>query len=270
MSARPNSAPTVVSPSNNVTSRPKTVAASPVTNPWVEKKNLQGVSYWVNSVTNKMSATKPAECIDVPTVTQINNSNNASYDEDGNYDEEEPPEYLEQKEIFQQQQKQLEHDEAMARIMEEDRKIAENEMFDNEMNNQHTKKAFEIITEQRALMSVNRDNLIPSYHGWIQYILTHINGWIVFVGLALLVGSIWAYFKDLHLDSAAEFSQNLLFLQICAILFAILIFIHGQLGKLMFTLVVIVIVMVMVMLLFPFCILCSILSSDISAISLIG
>jgi amino acid transporter len=139
-----------------------------------------------------------------------------------------PPEYVAQRKAFEEQQKQAEHDAAMARILDDDRHQSENQMFDSEMQQQALRQAHETVTTQRALLSVNRDNMIPSYHGWIQYILTTVSGWIVVVGVGIVIGAIWAYFKDLHLTHEEE--DNIFFLQILCIIFGFMVFLHGQLG----------------------------------------
>lgn len=138
----------------------------------------------------------------------------------------EPQEFRAQREEYERRQRQLALDEEAARraqqVYTQETQVLEDE---------HARRAFEHVTAQRALMSVNRQRAIPEHHDWIIYVLQTVSGFTSFVGFGMIIGTIWAYFKDLHLSRVSDEKDNLLFLQILAIFIAFMIFFQGTLGN---------------------------------------
>jgi len=144
----------------------------------------------------------------------------------GHDEEHEPQEFRAQREEYERRQRQMAIDEEAARRHQQ-AYVQEAQILEDD----HARKAFEHVTAQRALMSVNRQRAIPSHHDWIVYILQTVSGFTSFVGFGMIVGTIWAYFKDLHLSGVSTEADHLFFLQILAILIALMVFFQGTLGN---------------------------------------
>ena len=68
-------------------------------------------------------------------------------------------------------QQRLEHERRQRQLAEDERQALHEQQLYNEQRrlfqDEHERRAYEHVTAQRALMTVNRQRKIPSHHNWI-------------------------------------------------------------------------------------------------------
>ena len=128
-------------------------------------------------------------------------------------------------------QQRLEHERRQRQLAEDERQALQEQQLYNEQRrlfqDEHERRAYEHVTAQRALMTVNRQRKIPSHHNWIVKTISFISNLLSFIGFCLIGVTIYAYVKLSFIPIAA----NLQVLNILSVMLAFILFLQGMLGN---------------------------------------